>query len=153
MSSEPEPGGADGSAVARPASVGRRFLAAAYDAPVIFCAMLVATALLLALHGGERLDSTPLSLALYRSALVAIWAAYYVFCWHRWGWTLGMRIWRHRVVRLDGTSLRWSDACLRLAASPLAWLPLALGLLAAAFNPNRRAWHDRLSRTQVIATD
>ena len=144
--------GASGSEVLPPAPLARRLLAALYDAPAVFALLLAGTALALLVTRGGRLDATVLSLALYRAALVAIWAAYNLIGWKRWGQSLGMRVWKLRVERANGASLRWSDAFLRLAASLLAWLPLALGLIAAAWDPERRAWHDRLSHTRVVLT-
>jgi uncharacterized RDD family membrane protein YckC len=132
--------------------MGRRLLAALYDTPVVFMLFLIGTALSLLVNRGERLDATPLSLSIYRSGLIVLWAAYYLACWKRWGQSLGMRIWKLRVVRGNGASLHWSDALLRLAASLAAWLPLALGVFAAAWDPERRAWHDRLSRTRLVMT-
>jgi uncharacterized RDD family membrane protein YckC len=124
-------------------------LAALYDVPAILTLLLIGTALLLLANGGRRLDATHLSLALYRTALVALWFAYYGFCWTRWGHTLGMRVWKLTVSRLDGSRLRWRDALLRFAAGIVAWLPLAAGVFAAAFDRQGRAWHDRWSRTRV----
>lgn len=40
---------------------------------------------------------------------------------------------------------------LRLLACLLSAAPLALGFLLAARNPYKRAWHDRIARTAVIA--
>ncbi len=134
-----------------PAPTGRRLLAALYDAPALFALSLLVTALLLVINRGERLDAGPYSLAIYRTCLVTLWAAYYGISWTRSGQTLGMRVWKLRARRPDGSPIRWPDALLRLAASLLAWLPLALGVLAAAWDPGRRAWHDRLSHTRVVA--
>lgn len=145
-------GGAGGHLELPPAPLARRLLAALYDAPALFTLFLAGTALSLLLNRGARLDANPLSLALYRAGLVGIWAAYYLIGWKRWGRSLGMRVWRLRVERADGTSLRWPNAFLRLAASLVAWLPLSVGVIAAAWNPERRAWHDRLSHTRVVLT-
>lgn len=144
--------GAGGPELLQPAPLGRRLLAALYDAPAVFSLLVAGTALSLLINRGAPLDATALSLTLYRVELVGLWAAYYVTCWKRWGQSLGMRVWKLRVVRLNGRGLRWFDALLRLAASPLAWLPLGLGVIAASWDPDRRAWHDRLSRTRVIMT-
>jgi uncharacterized RDD family membrane protein YckC len=133
----------------RPAPVGRRLLAAIYDVPAILTLLLIGTALLLLLNGGARLDASALSLALYRSWLAALWFAYYGLCWTRWGQTLGMRVWRIAVQRLDGSRLRWRDALLRFVTGIVAWLPFALGVFAAARDSEGRAWHDRWSRTRV----
>jgi uncharacterized RDD family membrane protein YckC len=132
-----------------PARTARRLLAALYDFPALLLLFLLGTALLLLANRGARLDASSLSVALYRLVLVALWAAYYGWSWTRGGQTLGMRVWRIRLERNDGSPIRWTDALLRLAVAPLAWLPFAFGVLAAAWDPEHRAWHDRWSRTRV----
>jgi uncharacterized RDD family membrane protein YckC len=138
-----------GVATGQPALVGRRLLAALYDLPTLLTLFLIGTALLLLVNGGDRLDANALSVLLHRATLVALWIAYYGICWTRFGQSLGMRVWRLRLMRLDGSRVRWRDALLRLASGIVAWLPLALGVLAAAWDSEHRAWHDRLSRTRV----
>jgi uncharacterized RDD family membrane protein YckC len=61
-----------------------------------------------------------------------------------------MASWRVRVEREDGSLLDWADTLRRLAAALLSWLPLGLGFLWILVDPQRRAWHDRLSRTRVV---
>jgi len=139
-----------GQSAGPPAPTGRRFLAALYDVPALFTLALLLTVLLLVVNRGERLDATAASLAVFRASLVVLWALYYAVSWTRWGHTLGMRVWKLRVQRADGTACRGSDALLRLVTSVIAWLPLGLGVIAAAWDPERRAWHDRLSRTRVV---
>jgi uncharacterized RDD family membrane protein YckC len=132
------------------AAPGRRLLAALYDVPALVTLLLAGTALLLAANRGVRLDAHPLTAIAHRALLVTLWGGYYAVCWVRWGQTLGMKVWAIRVHRTDGSPLRWSDAMLRLATGLVAWAPFALGVFAAAFDPRRRAWHDRWSRTQVV---
>jgi len=151
VTTEVPPVAGSGPSADLPAPTGRRLLAALYDVPALFTLSLVLTALLLVINSGERLDAGPASLALYRACLVLLWTAYYGISWTRWGQTLGMRVWKLRVRRSDGSPMRWPDALLRLAASLIAWLPLALGVFAATWDPERRAWHDRLSSTRVVA--
>ena len=133
----------------QPAPVGRRLLAALYDLPMLITLLLIGTGLLLLLNRGAQLGATALSVSIHRVCLVALWAGYNGVCWTRYGQTLGMRVWRIRLTRLDGTHLRWSDAVLRLAMSVIAWLPFALGVIAAAWDAEARTWHDRWSRTRV----
>jgi uncharacterized RDD family membrane protein YckC len=134
-----------------PARTAKRLLAALYDFPALLLLFLIGTALLLLANRGARLDASSLGAVLYRLVLVALWAGYYGLSWTRGGQTLGMRVWGIRLERNDGSTIRWTDALFRLATAPLAWLPLALGVLAAIWDPEHRAWHDRLSRTRVTA--
>jgi uncharacterized RDD family membrane protein YckC len=61
-----------------------------------------------------------------------------------------MASWRLRIERDDGAALGWLDTALRLAAAVLSWLPFGLGYLWIAIDPQRRAWHDRLSGTRIL---
>ena len=131
--------------------LGRRLLSALYDVPALITLFLGGTALLLAANRGMRLDADPPMAVLHRSLVGILWAGYYGTCWVRWGQTFGMKVWGIRLLRADGSPVRWSDALLRLASAPVAWVPLALGVFAATFEPGRRAWHDRWSRTRVVS--
>jgi uncharacterized RDD family membrane protein YckC len=75
---------------------------------------------------------------------------YFGIFWTRRGQTLGMASWRLRIERDDGTTLGWRDTALRLGAAVLSWLPCGLGYLWIAIDPQRRAWHDRLSGTRIL---
>ena len=70
--------------------------------------------------------------------------------WTRRGQTLGMVAWRLKVERDDGTSLRWSDALLRLAGASVSLLAFGLGYFWIWIDRDRLAWHDRWSHTRVI---
>ncbi len=136
---------------AEPVSISRRFLAALYDFPALLLLAILGTALLVRINGGARLDQSALLAMIHRACLIALWIGYYGFSWTRWGQTLGMKVWRFRVVRVGGAALGWRDVLLRLAAAIPAWLPLGTGLLAAAGDAERRSWHDHWSRTRLIA--
>ena len=140
-----------GSAAGQPAPVGRRLLAALHDVPVLLTLFLIGTVILLLANRGGRLDATALSVSIHRALLAALWIGYYGIGWTRFGQTLGMRVWRIRLARLDGSRVRWTGALLRLAAAVIAWLPLALGVFAAGWDTEGRAWHDRWSRTRVTS--
>lgn len=157
-----------------PATVYRRLAAAVYDGLLLLALLMLATALLLPLTGGEAI--TPASAGpwenAYRAFLALVVVAYFGSAWTRRGETLGMKAWKIRVVRADGARCRWGDVLRRLAvAAPLYGLPLAAllalmahragpWLVAASFVPllashapllrGAPALHDRWSRTRVV---
>jgi uncharacterized RDD family membrane protein YckC len=134
------------------AGLARRLGAVVYDALLLAALWFVTTALFLPLTGGEALSSmrTPRLELVYRAALVAVLVAFYGLSWTSRGQTLGMAAWRLRVEREDGGLLTWRDVLARLAAALLSWFPLGLGWLSALVDPQRRTWHDRLTRTRVV---
>jgi uncharacterized RDD family membrane protein YckC len=130
----------------------RRLGAMLYDGLLLLAVLMVATALFLPLTGGEAIDprTDPLLEFVYRAVLVLLVVGFFGLFWTRRGQTLGMASWRLRVEREDGSLLGWGDTLRRLGWSLLSLLPLGLGYLWIVFDPQRRAWHDRLSGTRVV---
>jgi uncharacterized RDD family membrane protein YckC len=137
---------------ATPAGLLRRLGAMLYDGLLVLALLMVATALLLPLTGGEAiaLHRHPVLEYGYRGLLLAVVVGFNGLFWTRSGQTLGMASWRLRVEREDGGLLGWSDVLRRLAWAVVSLLPLGLGYLWVLFDPQSRAWHDRLSRTRVV---
>jgi uncharacterized RDD family membrane protein YckC len=135
-----------------PAGLLRRLGALLYDSLLLLALLMVATAAFLPLTGGEALDprNRPLLELAYRTVLVLLIVGFYGLFWTRRGQTLGMASWRLRVEREDGALLTWGDSLRRLAWACVALLPMGLGYAWLLFDPRRRAWHDRLSRTRVV---
>jgi uncharacterized RDD family membrane protein YckC len=82
--------------------------------------------------------------------LLAIAAAFFGGFWARGGQTVGMRTWRIRVVREDGTALTLPRALARFAAGIVALAPAGLGLWWSVLDPAKRGWHDRWTGTRVV---
>ena len=137
-----------------PVSAGllRRLAAMLYDGLLLIGVLMIATALFLPLTGGEAVVSgrNPVLEWVYRAALLALIVGFYGVFWTIRGQTLGMASWRLRVEREDGTLLGWGDTARRLAWALVSLAPLGLGFVWILFDPERRAWHDRLSRTRVV---
>lgn len=133
------------SAAQEPVGVPRRLGALFYDAILLIAILLLATALALAVTKGQ-LDSHGLA---FRAYLLAIIFGFYAWFWTHGGQTLGMRTWRIRVERLDGTTIRWWQALIRLA---IAMVTLGIGLLWTFWDPDRRALYDRVAGTRVVRT-
>ena len=134
------------------AGLPRRLAALFYDGLLLVAILMIATALLLPLTGGEAItpvDHPWLEFA-YRLVIVGLVVLFFGTFWTRRGQTLGMASWRLRVEREDGSLLSWSDTVKRLAAAVLSWLPLGLGYIWILFDREGRAWHDRLTRTRVV---
>jgi uncharacterized RDD family membrane protein YckC len=136
----------------RPAGLLRRSGALLYDGLLLLAVLMMATGLFLPLTGGEAISPRdhPLLEFVYRGVLVLLTIGFFGIFWTRRGQTLGMASWRLQLEREDGGPLTWGDTVRRLAAALLSWLPLGLGYLWILVDPERRAWHDRLSRTRVV---
>lgn len=130
----------------------RRLGALLYDGLLLLALLIAATTLFLPLTGGEALDrrTHPVLEFAYRGVLVLLIVGFNGLFWTRRGQTLGMASWRLRVEREDGALLTWADALRRLAWALVALLPLGLGYAWILVDPQRRAWHDRLSGTRIV---
>lgn len=61
-----------------------------------------------------------------------------------------MMAWKIEVQREDGSRLAWRDVLARLACALISWAVAGLGFLWIAIDRDKRAWHDRLTRTRVV---
>jgi uncharacterized RDD family membrane protein YckC len=148
-----------GSAEAGATGVGlwRRLAAMAYDA-VLLAGVLVLASALVTLPLGIGLGREAADV-LFRSPWfrwpfflywLAVLAGFHLWFWTHGGQTLGMKTWRIRVVRTDGSPLGLRDAAARYGAAVLSWLPLGMGFWWVLVDPARLAWHDRLSGTRLV---
>jgi uncharacterized RDD family membrane protein YckC len=93
-----------------------------------------------------------------RSGLqVLLGLVYYVYFWSSnspWpGQTIGSKILNIRVIRTDGSDLSISQALIRYVGFVISALCLLIGLIWAAFDPNKQGWHDKIADTYVIKTN
>lgn len=85
-------------------------------------------------------------LSLLVFSFLYLWVSYTVF-----GKTIGKMTLGLRVVSADGQiAMSSRQPLIRVLIYPLSFLVLGLGLLGVVFNPQRRAWHDRLAKTSVV---
>jgi uncharacterized RDD family membrane protein YckC len=122
-------------------SLARRLAAMVYEAFLIFAVAFLAAWIFFFASGAR--DAT---LGVLRRELqlfiVAVLAAYFLWCWLRGGQTLAMRAWRIRLVEVTP---RKALVRFLLAA---ALLPLAI--LWALVDRDRQFLHDRLAGTRLI---
>lgn len=125
----------------------RRLAAIFYDSLLCLAILFAATAVLLPFTEGEAVGSGTWWYTMY---LLVVCYGYFGWFWTHDGQTLGMMAWRFEVRTESGRRLNWQDAAVRFAAALLAWAPAGLGFLWALFDPQRLAWHDRLSGTKLV---
>jgi uncharacterized RDD family membrane protein YckC len=81
---------------------------------------------------------------------------YYVYFWSNsspWpGQTLGSRLLNIRVIRTDGSDLSISQALIRYIGLFISVLVIFIGVIWAAFDPNKQGWHDKIAGTYVVKT-
>lgn len=91
---------------------------------------------------------------LHGVAVLGVAAAVYFIAFEASSWqaTPGKRALRLCVVDLQGRRLRAPRALLRFIAGTLSWLSLNLGHALAGWRTDRRALHDLVAGTQVLAS-
>ncbi len=85
----------------------------------------------------------------YRTVMLIVTAAYFVVSWSRGGQTIGLKAWRLRVSRTDGSRLSLLRAMLRFFIAMVSLFTCGLGFLWALFDPQYRTWHDIAAGTVV----
>lgn len=76
--------------------------------------------------------------------------AYHIGFWTWKGTTVGGIICQLRLVRVDGSPLRFVDALVRGLSSIFSLAVAGLGALWILRDPERQAWHDRIAGTYVV---
>ena len=132
---------------AKPGGLLRNIAAMIYDALIVVALWMVATALAM-LAGFRELDIV--DDPLYALYLLLVWCLYLTWFWHKGGMTVGMRAWRIRIVGEDGRLPGWGPCLGRFCASLLSSALLGLGFIWSMLDPQKRSWHDILSRTRLV---
>jgi len=133
------------------ASVAQRLYAGLID-----CALVVAAAAACIGTGYKLLPRLPLTkplLVTFAAVPVLLWAAYqYLFLMYG-GRTVGMRVTRIRLSSFKGGTPRWRQRRSRVIALYFSTASLMMGLLWALVDVDMLCWHDRISRTYLIARE
>jgi uncharacterized RDD family membrane protein YckC len=130
----------------------RRLAAMLYDGMLLFGVLTMATLLAMFILGEGPEKQIAAGHPLFQAYLLLTGIAFFVWFWVHGGQTLGMRAWRLRLLRSDGAPLTTGDALLRCLAALLSWATCGLGFLWILVDAEKLAWHDRLSKTQMVIT-
>ena len=79
--------------------------------------------------------------------------AFFVKFWCAPGQTLGMQVWKVKVVNDKGGALTPKQASARLVCALLSWAVFGLGFLWALFDKEGLTWHDKLSQSHLVFID
>ena len=120
----------------------RRLAALAYEAVLLFAVGFFAAWLFFFASGGRDATAGVLRYAL-QIFILAVFAAYFLWCWLRSGQTLAMKAWGIRLV--DVTPRK---ALVRFA---LAAALLPVSILWALLDRDRQFLHDRLAGTRLVS--
>ncbi len=121
----------------------RRLLSMLYEAILLFAVAFFAGWLFFWASGGRDATGGWLRHALQLFVL-AVFAAYFLWCWLRGGQTLAMKSWK---IRLEGATP--ARALLRFLLAT-ALVPSGISIAWALFDRDGQFLHDRLSGTRLV---
>ncbi len=127
-----------------PASLIKQLAAMLYDSMLIFALLFSVSTLAIISNQGEAIESNPW----FTFCLILTLFTFYAWFWNKSGQTLGMQVWKIRIVSESGSNPDWSVCYLRLISALLSILCFGLGYWWRLFRPY--TWHDRLSKTRII---
>lgn len=128
--------------------IARRLASMLYEAILLFAVAFLATWLFQFAAGTIRIEGWRMHLL--QLFLLAVFAAYFLWCWLRGGQTLAMKTWRIRLVaRRDHGRLGPQAALLRFGCA-LVLVPSLIGIAWAWFDRDRQFLHDRLAGSLLI---
>ena len=128
--------------------IARRLASMLYEAILLFAVAFLATWLFQFAAGTLRIEGWRMQLL--QLFLLAVFAAYFLWCWLRGGQTLAMKTWRIRLVaRRDHGRLSPQAALLRFVCA-LVLVPSLVGIAWAWVDRDRQFLHDRLAGSLLI---
>ena len=88
----------------------------------------------------------------YQGLSTLFQAVYFTYFWSAAGkgQTIGSRALKIRVVKTDGSYLDYVGAFLRYVGFFISCVAFLLGVIWAAFDPQKQGWHDKIAGTYVV---
>lgn len=126
----------------------RRLAAAVYDSIILIALYFVASLVAVLINEGEAVESP-----IFFWALLFIAWAFFVKFWCSPGQTLGMQVWKVKVVNERGGPLTPKQASARMIFAILSWALLGLGFIWSLFDKEGLTLHDKLSHSRLIFID
>jgi uncharacterized RDD family membrane protein YckC len=134
----------------RYAGLVRRLMAIIYDLLLLLALLFIATAAAMAVNRGNAIEPGQPLYPFYVIYLLTISFIYYGWFWTHGGQTLGMKTWKMKLQQEDGEAVTWPLALLRFITAIISWSAAGLGFIWSLFHPQRRTWHDMVSKCVLI---
>ncbi|RZA06893.1 MAG: RDD family protein [Moraxellaceae bacterium] len=137
----------------------RIFAAMVYDGLLLAAVSIAYGALVVGIHvliNGQPEAGQRIQWGLTLGILISIgWlftlAFFFIYFWHKFGQTLGMKTWRLQMI--DSQTLQLADfkkCCIRSAVASISLLFFGIGYWYRWFHPQQKMLHDVISGTQII---
>jgi uncharacterized RDD family membrane protein YckC len=129
-------------------SIRRRLASMLYEAILLFAVAFLGTWLFQFAAGTLQIEGW--RMRLLQIFLLALFAAYFLWCWLRGGQTLAMKTWRIRLVAKNGHARLAPHAALLRFLYALLLVPTTIGIFWAMVDRDRQFLHDRLAGSLLI---
>jgi len=127
--------------------IARRLASMFYEGMLLFAVAFAATGLFYLASGSATATGwLRHALQLY---LLAVFAAYFLWCWLRSGQTLAMKAWRIRLLFPGRARVPPARALVRFVLAALL-VPTGISIIWALFDRERQFLHDRLAGTRLV---
>ena len=138
----------------------RRLASIFYDWVLLVAVILVAVTvftlgvdLLLGKNASQEILQHPVGKLLYQFYLLLVGGLFYIWFWTHGGQTLGMKVWKIKLVDNELKPVTARQATLRLLVAVASCIPLGLGFFWMLFNQQRQTLYDRWSNSQLVETE
>ena len=128
--------------------IARRLASMLYESILLFAVAFLGTWLFQFAAGTLRIEGW--RMRLLQLFLLALFAAYFLWCWLRGGQTLAMKTWRIRLVAKDGHAPLAPKAALLRFLWALLLVPSLIGIFWAVVDRDRQFLHDRLAGSLLL---
>ena len=148
------------------APLGHRFMAMLYDTflliAILMCTSAVYTLAAVSLTGDFTQsaaistddvlhDLKPIELGWpIFPVLGSVYCGFFIFFWHNTGQTLGMLVWKIKVVSSNDEAVSITQCLIRIIIAFFSFALLGAGYLILLRKSAQQSWHDRASKTKVI---
>ena len=129
------------------AGLGRRFGSLCYEVLLLSAVLFIGGWAFLFL---SRNFDPALAHPLFQLYLLAIGAAYFIYCWMHGGQTLPMKTWHIRLVTRGGDPISLQTGICRYLFAAIGIGLFGLGLIWAFVDGERQFLHDRLAGTRIV---
>lgn len=138
----------------------RRLAVIFYDWVLLSAVILVAvslftilTDLLIGEGSSQQLLQSSWIKAFYQLYLLLIGMLFYIWFWTHGGQTLGMKVWKVKIVDHNGNQPGFKQALLHLVLAILTNLPFGLGFIWLVFDAEKQTLYDSWSKTRLVQLD
>ncbi len=135
----------------------QRLAAMFYDWVLLIAVILVAVTvftlsvdLLFGNNTSQELLQQTWAKLLYQLYLLAVAALFYGWFWTHGGQTLGMKVWKLKIVGFEYETISIRQSLLRLVYAVISCLPLGLGFFWMLFNKKKLTLYDIWSKSHLV---